>query len=536
MSTGARPVIHIRFRRIERLGSGRSGTVFLVEEKSTKRLFALKTLRAGYSEQDLSRIKQEFAVLSRLSYPFLSDVVEVGEDEEEGFYVLREFVPGKPLRAGPTPPDAEPQDHLRPVLDVLAALVFLHGNGIFHLDIHPGNVIERPDGHGVLIDAGLLPPDGKHGTPPDGKGRTTPKHNPAACDLHSAAILLKWRLAGRNPPAAPLPVTGDWPETLSVHLERILERALSSRDEPGYEEAIDLLSDLCNVLGVPADEFLVPGESRVFVGRRRALETAEAFLRTLKSGKGRGLWIYGKPGMGRSRFLSELRARAEALGIVTESFRVFPEETFSPQVFEKILLGKKRSGAAPSGLDPDFEARRFIDNLASFFERPTLVTIDDFQNADPQGRAFLESLLRGLVSEPSPPLGISVADVSPPPFRSVTSLRLSGLSRKESERLLNQLFFPKNSAPQELRSVSSLARGSPKLLHRYARALRGRRLRGGAGKTDGARLSELLWEDAAEAGPSARRLLSFLSLFGRPVSLSELERATGLKSSAPPPI
>jgi len=52
----------------------------------------------------------------------------------------------------------DPRTFLRPILDLLDALDYLHAHGILHLDVHPGNLIvgTDPARGAVLIDFGLL--------------------------------------------------------------------------------------------------------------------------------------------------------------------------------------------------------------------------------------------------------------------------------------------------------------------------------------------------------------------------------------------
>jgi hypothetical protein len=98
------------------------------------------------------------------------------------------------------------------------------------------------------------------------------------------------------------------------------------------------------------------------------------------------------------------------------------------------------------------------------------------------------------------------------------AVSLKPLSRPEARRLLVQLAFPSDLRKAELKRILDAARGSPKLLHRAARAH-------ARGEFDP---GDLFREDVERQDDVGLRLLRFLSLFARPVTVAELSRAAGL--------
>jgi protein-serine/threonine kinase len=142
-----------QFRKVELLGRGRTGAVYLVKEEKSGGFFALKLLSPDYSPEALAQLLDESGTLKHLHHPYLPRIERFATTGEGTPYLLREFVPGTPLRPGPPPKGSDPKRYLRPILDVLGTLTFLHHHGLAHLDLHAGNVIERRDGSSFRYSA-----------------------------------------------------------------------------------------------------------------------------------------------------------------------------------------------------------------------------------------------------------------------------------------------------------------------------------------------------------------------------------------------
>ena len=81
---------------------------------------------------------------------------ERADTSDDVFYVAARWEDGVPLKeVVPLPPAAA----LRLARDVAGAVGALHEHGLAHRDLHPGNVIVRPDGSAVVIDFGTVRPD-----------------------------------------------------------------------------------------------------------------------------------------------------------------------------------------------------------------------------------------------------------------------------------------------------------------------------------------------------------------------------------------
>ena len=142
------------------LGSGASGTVWLVRHEFLDTLFALKTMNAGPGEGKNERAKRfvrEAKLASRIKHPNLAEVHDAGFDPERGlYYLVMDYVEGDTLRTaialGGPMEESRAVDTILQVCDVLA----LAGRfGMVHRDLKPENIIITRDGSAMLLDFGI---------------------------------------------------------------------------------------------------------------------------------------------------------------------------------------------------------------------------------------------------------------------------------------------------------------------------------------------------------------------------------------------
>lgn len=142
------------FRPIRLINEGVSGKVYLVQDKFTADVFALKVIRKRL--HNLARVINEKGALCKAAgVPwFLS--LEASMHDDINFYLV----------TTPYPTDLQSDLHSRggriPVAlarfytaELICALEALHARGIIHRDIKPANVLLTNDGHVVLADFGM---------------------------------------------------------------------------------------------------------------------------------------------------------------------------------------------------------------------------------------------------------------------------------------------------------------------------------------------------------------------------------------------
>ncbi|HUS31060.1 MAG TPA: serine/threonine-protein kinase, partial [Kofleriaceae bacterium] len=148
------------------IGEGGMGLVYRVRHTQLAKHFALKVIAPAFATDAKARerFNVEAQLASEISHPNIVSVVDFGEDDELGAYMVMELVEGEPFlfAEGSSPLS------VRRALDVLAqvadALDHIHKRGVIHGDIKAENLIlaEEPVAAGTrrrrivrLLDFGL---------------------------------------------------------------------------------------------------------------------------------------------------------------------------------------------------------------------------------------------------------------------------------------------------------------------------------------------------------------------------------------------
>jgi len=152
------------YRLIRPLGHGANGTVWEAEQSGTERLVALKLLAPHVTlrEEGLERFRREARSAARLRHPHIVAVYDSGE-EDGVHWIAQELVPGgwtladllkrERGRDEPTP------DYYRRIAAIVHAvadaIAYVHGEGIVHRDVKPGNILLDEHNRPRVADFGL---------------------------------------------------------------------------------------------------------------------------------------------------------------------------------------------------------------------------------------------------------------------------------------------------------------------------------------------------------------------------------------------
>ncbi|XP_067414927.1 calcium/calmodulin-dependent protein kinase type 1G [Emydura macquarii macquarii] len=137
-----KPTNNIRktFIFMEALGSGAFSEVFLVKQRATGKLFALKCIKKSPIIRE-SSLENEIAVLKKIKHDNIVTLEDIYESATH-FYLVMQLVSGGELfdrileRGVYTEKDASVV-----IRQVLAAVKYLHENGIVHRDLKPENLL-----------------------------------------------------------------------------------------------------------------------------------------------------------------------------------------------------------------------------------------------------------------------------------------------------------------------------------------------------------------------------------------------------------
>lgn len=146
------------YKIIKEISRGGMGAVYLAYSLKLQNQVALKTLLAGKlaSHEAILRFQLEAQATARLKHPNIVGVHDVGEADGHHFLVM-EYIEGQSLKSLIQEQGAIPQRQAAEYsLKLAKALDFAHRRGILHRDIKPDNALLRDhDGEILLTDFGL---------------------------------------------------------------------------------------------------------------------------------------------------------------------------------------------------------------------------------------------------------------------------------------------------------------------------------------------------------------------------------------------
>src|SRR5215212_2449303 len=227
---GARKPTHdlLNYRLSERLTQEELATVYRATHLTLDRPVQVHILRRT-DWISVSRFQLAARLAARLSHPNILPVVDAGHDDRYGDYLVTPRLETRSLhdilKEGPL----DPLVALKIFSQIGAALDYLHGEGIMHRDVQPGNILLTPQGVAYLTNFSLAAapdtPDlssieeADYLTPYSAPEQSLVSGAPApAQDLYSLGALLYHMLSGElPPPPSATPVARKQPARCARH-------------------------------------------------------------------------------------------------------------------------------------------------------------------------------------------------------------------------------------------------------------------------------------------------------------------------------
>ncbi|KAL1914854.1 uncharacterized protein VTP21DRAFT_7946 [Calcarisporiella thermophila] len=202
-----------RLELVDVIGSGTYGCLYLAHDLCTNSYHAVKRLsKMGLSSNELSLLRQEFALHRRLRHPNVVRLERVIDlPGEEDVWIAMELCSGGDvfdLIGSEGVSGKEARELFRQVLD---AVEYCHSQKVFHRDIKPENLLISEEGTLKLADFGLatqesyngeygcgtlayIPPEQHEDAALEGK-----EYDAAKGDIWALGILLLAMLTRKNP-------------------------------------------------------------------------------------------------------------------------------------------------------------------------------------------------------------------------------------------------------------------------------------------------------------------------------------------------
>ena len=339
-----------RYEVLKFLGEGGRKKVYLAKDSLLDRQVAFALIKTeGLDEAARERITREAQTMGRLgNHPNLVSVLDIGEHTDAAGvtfpWMAIELLPGGDVegllkKAGGALPV---ERTLQLALDTCRGLEFLHGKGVIHRDLKPGNVWLTADGVAKIGDYGLamsvdrtrltlqgtmvgtvdyMPPEQALG------GEMTPRS-----DLYSLGAMLYELVTGAPPfkgdrltevisqhinvvPDPPSVRGAQIPMALDELIVQLLAKDPAKRPATAREvrERLEAI-DPDEAARLFDEEFRLRRARQVFVGRTRELEELRSRFDEAAGGQSRIVMLVGQPGIGKTRLAQELEVHARSRG------------------------------------------------------------------------------------------------------------------------------------------------------------------------------------------------------------------------------
>ena len=249
--------LHNRYRILEILGQGGMGSIYRAIDENLGMEVAVKE-NLFTTDEYARQFRREATILAGLRHPNLPRVSDHFVIEEQGQYLVMDYIEGEDLRERMDHIGVIPEEEAMLVgVAICDALTYMHTQNppILHRDLKPGNVKIAPDGKIYLVDFGLakIAFTGQRTTtgaramtpgysPPEQYGGARTDHR---SDIYSLAATLYASTAGvvpedslaRTMEQTDLTPLRDRNPEISRRFSKVIEKALAVHPDDRYQTA-----------------------------------------------------------------------------------------------------------------------------------------------------------------------------------------------------------------------------------------------------------------------------------------------------------
>jgi len=370
----SKPTVNGRYQLLDRIGAGGMGAVYRSYDRLTDQYVAVKKVLVN---QDLVRddsqfslstnadfnivLAHEFKMLATLNHPNIINVLDYGFDDEKNPYFTMELLQDAHgiVEFGR---DKTLEERIRLFGQTLQALDYLHRRNVVHCDIKPDNV-QVMNGHVKVLDFGLslVRRDVSEENLGDMLRGTMAYIAPetlqtgvtnALSDLYSLGVIGYELFTGEYPydkenpttliqnvlfKSLPPPMIMGSP-ALGSFITRLMQKDPLDRPRSA-QQAVEMFNESVRYPVVQETieirESLLQGAQ--FIGRDKEIEQfRHAIDKTLEK-QGQSFLIGGESGVGKTRFLEEVRTMALVKGMLVFSGQALVEDGSAYQLWREIL-------------------------------------------------------------------------------------------------------------------------------------------------------------------------------------------------------
>ncbi|KAJ1788308.1 serine/threonine protein kinase, AGC [Coemansia sp. RSA 2167] len=157
------------FIKIKLLGKGDVGKVYLVRQKETGKLYAMKVLSKAemIKRNKIKRVLAEQEILATANHPFIVTLYHTFQSDERLYFCMDYCIGGEFFRVLQSRPGKclPEEDAKFYAAEVTCALEYLHLSGFIYRDLKPENILLHETGHIMLTDFDLSKQSDPPGTP-----------------------------------------------------------------------------------------------------------------------------------------------------------------------------------------------------------------------------------------------------------------------------------------------------------------------------------------------------------------------------------